>query len=175
MMTKLCEGIHWVGYVDWTVRDFHGYTTERGTTYNAYLVQDEKTALIDTVKAPFAERLLENVRAHADPATIDYVVCNHAEPDHAGSLPAVMKACEGRARLQHALQGRSVAPHRHVRLALPHRGRGRYAGAGPTVAALHRDADGALAGVHVLLRARRKAPVLDGRIRTALRLVEPVR
>lgn len=93
MTTKLCEGIHWVGYVDWTVRDFHGYSTERGSSYNAYLVQDEKTALIDTVKAPYAEKLLDHIRGHMEPAAIDYVVCNHAEPDHAGSLPAVMKAC----------------------------------------------------------------------------------
>lgn len=93
MNTALCKGIHWVGYVDWTVRDFHGYSTDRGSTYNAYLVQDEKTALIDTVKAPYAETLLAHIRAHTDPAAIDYVVCNHAEPDHAGSLPVVMKAC----------------------------------------------------------------------------------
>lgn len=93
MSTTLCKGIHWVGYVDWTVRDFHGYATDRGSTYNAYLVQDEKTALIDTVKAPYAEKLLEHIRAHVDPVAVDYVVCNHAEPDHAGSLPVVMKAC----------------------------------------------------------------------------------
>jgi flavorubredoxin len=93
MRTTLREGIHWVGYVDWTVRDFHGYSTDRGSTYNAYLVQDEKTALIDTVKAPYAAKLLEHIGRHTDPAAIDYIVCNHAEPDHAGGLPAVMKAC----------------------------------------------------------------------------------
>ena len=59
MNTILRPDIHWVGYVDWIVRDFHGYDTEHGTTYNAYLVRDEKTALIDTVKAPYAEDLLE--------------------------------------------------------------------------------------------------------------------
>jgi len=89
----LKEGIDWVGAVDWTVRDFHGYETSRGSTYNAYLIRDEKTALIDTVKAPFAAELLANVSALADLAKVDYVVCNHAEPDHAGSLPTVLAAC----------------------------------------------------------------------------------
>lgn len=93
MNTKLREGIDWVGYLDWTVRDFHGYATERGSTYNAYLIRDEKNALIDTVKAPYAEKLLAHIGALIDPAAIDYVVCNHAEPDHAGSLPTVLRAC----------------------------------------------------------------------------------
>ena len=92
MNTTLCEGIDWVGAIDWTIRDFHSYDTEHGTTYNAYLLRDEKTALIDTVKAPFADQLLQNVAALTDPAQIDYVVCNHAELDHTGSLPRVMAA-----------------------------------------------------------------------------------
>lgn len=94
MPPALREDIYWVGFVDWNVREFHGYRTDRGSTYNAYLVKDEKTALIDTVKAPFAGSLLANVAELADPAGLDYVVCNHAEPDHSGSLPAVMAACE---------------------------------------------------------------------------------
>lgn len=92
MNTSLRENIDWVGYVDWTVRDFHGYSTNRGVTYNAYLVRDQKTALIDTVKAPFAEDLLAHVSALTDRADVDYVVCNHAEPDHADALPRVMAA-----------------------------------------------------------------------------------
>jgi len=90
--SRVLEGIDWVGYVDWTVRDFHGYNTPRGATYNAYLVRDEKTALIDTVKAPFAEELLQHVSALAELSAVEYVVCNHAEPDHAGALPRVMEA-----------------------------------------------------------------------------------
>ena len=66
MNTTLCENIDWVGAVDWTIRDFHSYDTVRGTTYNAYLVRDEKTALIDTVKAPFADDLLRNVASLVD-------------------------------------------------------------------------------------------------------------
>ena len=93
MNISLCEGIDWVGYVDWSIRDFHGYQTERGSSYNAYLIRDEKTALIDSVKGEYAERLLEHVTALTDLAKIDYVVCNHAEYDHSGSLPAVMQVC----------------------------------------------------------------------------------
>lgn len=92
MDIKLRENIDWVGHVDWTVRDFHSFKTTRGATYNAYLVRDEKTALIDTVKAPFAERLLKNIGELTELANVDYVVCNHAEPDHAGALPRIMEA-----------------------------------------------------------------------------------
>lgn len=88
----LRKNIDWVGCVDWTVRDFHGYNTDRGATYNAYLIRDEETALIDTVKAPFADRLLQNVSALTDLAKVDYVICNHAEPDHAGGIAQVLEA-----------------------------------------------------------------------------------
>lgn len=92
MTTTLCKNIDWVGAVDWTIRDFHAYDTERGASYNAYLVRDEKTALIDTVKAPFCATLLKNVAALTDLSRVDYVVCNHAELDHAGALPQVLRA-----------------------------------------------------------------------------------
>ncbi len=92
MNVSLHENIDWVGAVDWTIRDFHSYDTERGSTYNAYLVRDEKTALIDAVKSPFADELLKNVAALIDPARVDYIVCNHAELDHAGALPQVLRA-----------------------------------------------------------------------------------
>jgi flavorubredoxin len=91
-LATLRENIHWVGAVDWAIRDFHSYDTERGATYNAYLVRDEKTALIDTVKGPFAEELLRNVASLVDPASVDYIVCNHAELDHSGALPQVLRA-----------------------------------------------------------------------------------
>jgi len=88
---KLAPGIYSVGAVDWTMRNFHGYETPRGITYNAYLIVDEKICLIDTVKATFAKELLERISQIIDPAKIDYIVCNHTEPDHAGALPAVME------------------------------------------------------------------------------------
>jgi len=92
MNTSLRPGIDWVGFVDWNVRDFHSYSTNRGATYNAYLVRDEKTALIDTVKGPYVRQLLAHIQALADPKRIDYVVCNHAEPDHSSALPQVLAA-----------------------------------------------------------------------------------
>jgi len=93
MSTALRNNIDWVGYVDWNVRDFHGYETSRGATYNAYLIRDEKTALIDTVKVQFAQDLLAHISEFCDPVKIDYIICNHAEPDHTGALPTVIKTC----------------------------------------------------------------------------------
>jgi flavorubredoxin len=90
MNNTLRKNIDWVGCVDWTVRDFHSFDTDHGTTYNAYLVRDEKTALIDTVKAPFGDDLLQKVLALSPLDKVDYVVCNHAELDHSGALPQVM-------------------------------------------------------------------------------------
>jgi flavorubredoxin len=92
MNTTLYDNIEWVGAIDWNIRDFHSYETSRGATYNACLVRDEKTALIDSVKAPFANRLLQNVAALCDPSRVDYIVCNHAELDHSGALPQVLRA-----------------------------------------------------------------------------------
>ena len=91
MNSQLKPGIDWVGYLDWHVRDFHSYDTIRGTTYNAYLVRDEKTALIDTVKAPYADHLLRNLREKTPLEKIDYLVCNHCELDHAGALPEILR------------------------------------------------------------------------------------
>ncbi len=89
---ELKPGIYYVGVVDWHLRNFHGYSIHRGTTYNAYLVVDEKIALIDTVKAPFAGELLDRISEIIDPASIDYVISNHVEMDHSGAIPAVMEA-----------------------------------------------------------------------------------
>jgi anaerobic nitric oxide reductase flavorubredoxin len=93
MVTELTKGVYWVGVVDWGIRHFHGHelSTHRGTTYNSYLIVDEKTALVDTVWGPFQEQVLENIREVVDPAKIDIVVANHSEPDHSGGLPAVMR------------------------------------------------------------------------------------
>ena len=87
----LKEGINWVGVVDWNIRDFHGYTTRRGTSYNAYLIRDEKTALIDTVKYGFGEELARNVEELTSFEKIDYIIVNHVEMDHSGSLPEIAK------------------------------------------------------------------------------------
>lgn len=88
------EGIYFVGAVDWNVRSFHGYSTNRGATYNAYLIIDEKITLIDTVKAPFAGELIKRISAIVDPAKIDYIVSNHVEMDHSSAIPEVMKVAK---------------------------------------------------------------------------------
>lgn len=90
---KVKEGIYWVGAIDWSVRNFHGYTTNRGATYGAYLILDDKITLIDTVKSTFSEELLERIRDVVDPAKIDYIIANHVEMDHSGAIPAMMEAC----------------------------------------------------------------------------------
>jgi flavorubredoxin len=88
------NGIYFVGAVDWNVTSFHGYTTNHGATYNAYLIIDEKITLIDAVKAPFAGELLDRISEIIDPAKIDYLVSNHVEMDHSGAIPAVMEVAK---------------------------------------------------------------------------------
>ncbi len=88
---EIAEGIYWVGAIDWAVRDFHGYLTGRGTTYNAYLILDEKPTLIDTVKECFAREMYSRIASVIDPASIEYIVSNHAEPDHSGALRWTME------------------------------------------------------------------------------------
>jgi flavorubredoxin len=88
---EIKPGIYWVGAKDPTVRDFHGYKTQRGSTYNAFLIVDEKVCLIDTVKAPFAEEMLERITSIVPMERINYIVANHAEMDHSGALPEIMK------------------------------------------------------------------------------------
>jgi flavorubredoxin len=85
-MIQLKEGVYWVGAVDWDIRNFHGYITHRGTTYNSYLLVSDKIALVDTVKAPFYDTMLRHIKEIVDPSKIDYIISNHAEPDHSGSL-----------------------------------------------------------------------------------------
>ena len=83
--------ILWVGGIEWNLRDFHGYLTQRGSTYNSYLVVDEKIVLVDTVKHYLFEEMLSRIKEVVDPSRIDFVVANHVEMDHSGSLPKVLK------------------------------------------------------------------------------------
>ncbi|QGU94090.1 MBL fold metallo-hydrolase [Clostridium bovifaecis] len=94
-MKKLADNVYWVGGTDWIVRNFHGYelSTHRGTTYNSYLIKDKQTVLIDTVWEPLTDMFLEHLNEVIDPGEIDYVVLNHAEPDHSGALPAILEYC----------------------------------------------------------------------------------
>ena len=92
---EIKPGIYWVGSMDYSMRSFHGYSTECGSTYNAYLIIDEKVTLIDTVKAPFCLEMLGRIRNIIDPAKIDYIVSNHVEPDHSGGIPFMLQQCPG--------------------------------------------------------------------------------
>lgn len=95
-MKKLKDNVYWVGANDWEVKQFHGneYSTHRGTTYNAYLVTGEKNVLIDTVAEDATPILLERIKEHVELCDIDYIIINHAEPDHSGSLAILMDLCK---------------------------------------------------------------------------------
>jgi len=84
--------VDWVGKIDWELRKFHGeeYSTHRGSSYNSYLLRDEKIALIDTVWMPFAKEFVDNLTKEIDLNKIDYIIANHAEMDHSGALPELM-------------------------------------------------------------------------------------
>ncbi|MFX1599944.1 MAG: FprA family A-type flavoprotein [Promethearchaeota archaeon] len=85
------KDIYYVGYVDFEVRNFHGYSTHRGSSYNAYIVKGEKNVLIDTVKRPYFEYFLKNINEVCDPSEIDYFITNHVEMDHSGAFPLILK------------------------------------------------------------------------------------
>ncbi len=109
--TRVTDRVYWVGAVDWAIRDFHGYATERGSTYNAYLVLADKITLIDTVKGPFKEEMLSRVASVVDPSDITYIVSNHSEMDHSGSLPAVIEAVDPEKVFASAMGVKALAEH----------------------------------------------------------------
>ena len=90
-IVELKPDIYWVGAIDWDLRNFHGYLTQRGTTYNAYLIMDEKIVLVDTVKAHKFEEMVARIRRIVDPAKIDYIISNHVEMDHSGSIAKLLE------------------------------------------------------------------------------------
>ncbi len=90
-MVEVCRDVYWVGAIDWSGRDFHGFETCRGLTYNSYLVTDEKNALIDGVKHEFAREQIRKINSYVKLDDIDYLVVNHVEPDHSGSLPELLR------------------------------------------------------------------------------------
>jgi flavorubredoxin len=83
---QVSDHVYWVGAIDWSIRDFHGYMTPHGSTYNAYLVLADKITLIDTVKAPFKDEMMARIASVVDPSKIDYIISNHSEMDHSGCL-----------------------------------------------------------------------------------------
>jgi flavorubredoxin len=93
MSFQIKEGIRWVGKIDWELRKFHGeeYSTHRGSSYNSYLVRNEKNVLIDTVWSRYTDEFVENLKKEIPLEKIDFIVVNHAESDHSGALPELMK------------------------------------------------------------------------------------
>lgn len=93
MSFKINEDVTWVGKIDWELKTFHGeeYSTHKGTSYNSYLVRDEKIVLIDTIWTPFAKEFVYKLKKEIDLKEIDYIIANHAEPDHSGALPELMR------------------------------------------------------------------------------------
>jgi len=92
MKKQVINNVSWVGKNDWELRQFHGYeySTNRGSTYNSFLIQEEKNVLIDTVFVPFAKEYVSNLASVIDLKKIDYIIVNHAEPDHSGALPELL-------------------------------------------------------------------------------------
>jgi len=108
---EIMKDIYWVGAVDWNARHFHGhtYTIHRGTTYNSYLIMDEKATLVDTVYAPFAGEMISRIKEVIDPSKIEYIIANHLEPDHSSSIAEILKIAPnaklfGTARCKQGLQ-----------------------------------------------------------------------
>jgi flavorubredoxin len=101
--------------VDWGLRHFHGQelSTHRGSSYNAYLIRDQKNVLVDTVWEPFAEEFIANLRKEIDLAKIDYIIANHAEPDHSGALPALMRLCPNATLIVSKHGAESIPGHYH--------------------------------------------------------------
>lgn len=97
MKINVKNNIFWVGKVDWDLRKFHGdeYSTHKGSSYNSYLIKEEKTVLIDTVWKPYAEEYVKNLKSEIDLKKIDFIIANHAEIDHSGALLTLMNEIPG--------------------------------------------------------------------------------
>ena len=117
MAEEIISGVYWVGAVDWGINVFHGHelSTHRGSSYNAYLIVDDKVVLVDTVWSPFRDELVRNIREIIDPSRIDIVVANHAEVDHSGSLDAVLRLAPDATVIVSKRGAESVEGHFHQR------------------------------------------------------------
>lgn len=112
-LNEILKDIYWVGALDWNIRDFHGYTTYKGTTYNAFLVMDEKVTLFDTVKKGFKGDLVHRIHGITDPANIDYVVINHVEMDHSSCLPEIIDTAKPEKIICSAMGKQALIEHYH--------------------------------------------------------------
>jgi len=110
---KITDKVYWVGAIDWGVRDFHGYLTSRGSTYNAFLVIDEKITLVDTVKKPFMNEMLARISSVVPPERIDLIVSNHSEMDHSGCLPEIIEIVKPGKVLASSMGKKTLGNHFH--------------------------------------------------------------
>jgi flavorubredoxin len=111
---KITDSVSWVGAIDWDVRNFHGYFTERGSTYNAFLIMGDKPTLIDTVKAPFADEMFARIASVIDPQKIDYIISNHAEMDHSGCLPQAIELIKPEKVFTSRMGQKALTEHFHM-------------------------------------------------------------
>lgn len=110
---EVLKDLYWVGAVDWNIRDFHGYSVPKGTTYNAFLLMDEKITLFDTVKKPFKDTLVHNIRSVLEPRKIDYLVVNHVEMDHSGCVPEMMDLLQPKKLICSPMGKKALIEHYH--------------------------------------------------------------
>lgn len=110
---EIVKGIYLVGAIDWDIRDMHGYSTDKGTTYNAFLIVDKKITLVDTVKRYSMDQLLTNIKEIVDPAKIDYIIVNHVEMDHTGCLPEMMDIVQPEKLICSAMGKKALLEHFH--------------------------------------------------------------
>lgn len=110
---QISQNVYWVGAIDWNLRDFHGYATHRGTTYNAYLILGEKPTLIDTVKKEFYDEMMERIQSVIDPHKIQLIISNHSELDHAGALVQTLQATSAQEVYVSAMGLKDLTGHFH--------------------------------------------------------------
>jgi len=111
---RVTDRVYWVGARDWEVREFHGYRTSRGTTYNAFLVLADKVTLVDTVKSPHRREMMARIRSVLEPTKIDYIISNHSEMDHSGCLPETIAAVKPEKVFASANGVRALEAHFHL-------------------------------------------------------------
>ncbi len=110
---RISENVWWVGAIDWDLRNFHGYLTSHGTTYNAYLILGNEPILVDTVRATFHGEMMERIRSVIDPSEIRHVISCHAEMDHSGALPALLQEISPDTIIASAPGAKALAEHFH--------------------------------------------------------------
>ncbi|NLF29390.1 MAG: FprA family A-type flavoprotein [Planctomycetes bacterium] len=108
---QVTDHVYWVGAVDWSIRDFHGYSTSRGTSYNAFLILGDEPILVDTVKAPFRDEMFQRIASVIEPSSIRHVISNHSEMDHSGCLPDVIERIRPRTVFASAKGAEALARH----------------------------------------------------------------